>query len=371
MVDDEGGVLSASVPKLHPMNPTIRSLRAGRVADCLFVAVMAGLSGLAPSVHATLFMYEGFNYTAETTLVGQNGGTGWSGAWVQSGSAAAYPNAWIGTGSLGYTDGNGNTLLTSGNRGIATGDGTATGLNTGGSTGNAQPLRQFDLSVLPNNVAIGSNGVATTWISFLAARTDAPFISSNGSNYVHGRAAGVQLFNRSTAAGGGTEILTIGRASQNSETTIGDLPDDTWSLYNAGNANATKATANSFTSTSFILIRIDHDATPNASANPDTAYMWINPGLTLQPDISTAAATISANFVAPGGTIDATKDYTFDAIRLFGGSRNAQVGYGQLEVDEIRVADSFADVAPVPEPGSVALALLGGAALLTLRRRAR
>lgn len=314
-------------------------------------------------------MYEGFDYTAETTLVGQNGGTGWNGAWVQSGAATAYPNSWVGTGSLSYTDGLGNTLLTSGNRGIATGDGTATGLNTGGSTGNSQPLRRFDFSVLPNSVALGSNGVATTWISYLAVRTDAEFIASNGSNYVHGRAAGLQLFNRSTAAGGGTEILAAGRASQNGETTIGDLPDDTWGIYNAGNANATKATTDSFTSTSFIVIRVDHTATVDAVGSPDTAYIWINPGLSFEPNIATADATITADFVAAGGMISADRDYAFDAIRLFGGSRNATVGYGQLDIDEIRIADTFADVAPVPEPTAAALGLLGGAALLWARRR--
>ena len=328
-----------------------------------FATVAASLFAVAHHADANLLFYEGFDYTANQTLLGNNGGIGFSTAWQTNSTALG--NAWVNAGSFGYTDSYGNVLLTTGNRGMITGDGTATGSNTGGSTGNGQAVRQLDYTGLPGAVGLGSNGVATTWISFVAQRTDAAFIASNGSNYLHGRAGSFQLFSGVTAAGtAGQENLSVGRASQNSETTIGDLPDDTWAIFNAGNANGQKASTLSFLNPTFILMRIDHVGTVATTAgNADTAYIWYNlPDISVEPLIGTADATITSSEFA------STRDYSISALRLFGGSRNTTVGYGQMDIDEIRGGTGFLDVTPlVPEPATGMI--LGLGALTLIRRR--
>lgn len=253
---------------------------------------------------------------------------------------------------------------------MVTGDGTATGSNTGGNnTANGTAVRQLSYAGLPGGVGLGSNGVSTTWISFIGQRTDPAFIASNGSNYLHGRAGSLQLLSGVAAAGtGGNENLSVGRASQNSETSIGDLPDDSWAIFNAGNANGQKASTLSFLSPTFILMRIDHVGTVATTAgNADTAYIWYNlPDISLEPSIGSANATITSSEFA------STRDYSISALRLFGGSRNTTVGYGQFEVDELRGGTAYGDVAPIvgaPEPGSATLLGLGVLAMLLRRRK--
>jgi hypothetical protein len=332
----------------------------------LAFAVGAALVAQHPAGAASFF-YDGFDYTAGQTFLGQNGGSGFSTPWQTNSTSLG--NAWVYSGSLGYTDQNGHSLVTSGNRGMITGDGTATGSNTGGNVANGQAVRQINYAGLPGGVGLGSNGVSTTWISLVGQRTDAGFIASNGSNYLHGRAGSLQLFSGVNAAGGsGQENLSVGRASQNSETTIGDLPDDTWAIFNSGNANGQKASTLSFLDPTFMLIRIDHIGTVATTAgNADTAYIWYNlADLSVEPGIGTANATITSS------EFTSTRDYSISALRLFGGSRNATVGYGQLDVDELRGGDTFADVTPftiVPEPATGLFIGVGVLAFLLRRRQ--
>lgn len=95
-----------------------------------------------PSAQATLLVYEGFNY-APAPLNGQNGGTGWTGAW---GNASSSGTQIVGSG-LTYTG-----LETSGNA-------TQWNVNTGSAS------RAFDGS---------SSGVSgtTTWFSLLFLPAD-------------------------------------------------------------------------------------------------------------------------------------------------------------------------------------------------------
>lgn len=293
-----------------------------------------------PSAQAAPLAYEGFDYTPGETFLGANGGLGFSQAWQAN--STHVNNALTKAGSLSYTDSFGNTLLTSGGRGFFTGNGTATGDNTGGSTGNAQPFRG-----LTTTRGYGTDP-ATTWVSFLAVRTGNAFAYSDvGGSVSYGRAAGLQFFNTNA------EQLTAGRASQNTETDSG-LPNDTWALYNRGAAAQTVASAHPLTDLVFVTLRIDHLTGANNPGN-DVAYMWLNhDNLTVEPNIGSALQISASQFAS------SDRDYNFNRIRLFGGSDNATVGYGSMEIDEIRIGESFADVAPiVPEPTALAIGGLG------------
>jgi hypothetical protein len=343
----------------------MKHLRSITAIGTAALAISAMLS--QQTANANSLFYEPFDYASGQTLLGQNGGAGFSTPWQTNGTSLG--NAWVNAGSFGYTDSFGNSLVTQGNRGMITGDGTATGSNTGGNVANGQAIRQLSYAGLPGGVGLGSNGVSTTWISFVGQRTDAAFIPPSGSNYLHGRAGSLQLFSGSTAAGtGGQENLSIGRASQNSETTIGNLTDDTWAIFNAGNANGQKASSLSFLNPTFMLMRIDHVGNVSTTAgNADIAYIWYNlPNLSLEPNIASANETItSSEFLS-------TRDYSIGALRLFGGSRNTAVGYGQLDIDELRGGTTFADVTPftsVPEPTVTALAGVSILALILKRRK--
>ena len=71
-----------------------------------------------------------------------------------------------------------------------------------------------------------------------------------------------------------------------------------------------------------------------------------------------------ALYPAVGGVTQTGLDVAFDRFTLarFGSDINASW-------DEIRIGDTFADVAGIPEPSSSALLGLGGLALILRRRK--
>lgn len=299
---------------------------------------------------ASVLAYEPFDYPEGVGLdTSCNGGYGFSQPWQPNlPSGGSLSNQLITAGSLYYVDQNGNRVYGIGNKVHITGDGTVDGDNVGGARANAQPRRAFSFSR-------GSQD-ETTLVAFLAVRTGLPYlyVDGDGNQIYFGRATSVQLFQ-----GTGSERLTIGRASQNSEpTTI--LPKDTWALINRGTASYTKPTTVPLTNVppnstaNFILVRIDHKAGDDRVNAPDTAYIWVNPAdiLTLPP-LSTAMAISLAS--------EGERDYWFDTLRLFAGNYNTTVGYGSADIDEIIVA--------TPEPSVIGLGLAGLAGLVLLRRR--
>lgn len=318
---------------------------------------------------AALLAYEPFDYGAGEALTASavwNGGSGFSQPWQPNlPSGANGYNQIIRAGSLVYVDSLGNQLVSSGNRIHITGDGSDLGDNTGGTRGNAQPRRAFSFSR-------GSN-TETTWVSFLAIWNPVvvtPWWDEPKDEYLYyGRGTSVQLFQ-----GTGSERLTIGTASQNSETgavhpELPLAPNDTFRLVNRGSANYTVASTVPLTNlppnstANFVVIRIDHQAGDDRVNAPDTAYMWLNPVLTSQPDIA------NADVISFAGTAGYERDYWFDTLRLFAGGWNSTVGYGAADVDEVRVGETYWDVAPIPEPSAAVLCILGGLGLLVLRMR--
>jgi hypothetical protein len=346
------------------MNPIVKvTFGAGVAAALLFGS---------QSAKATLFAYEGFDYGVGN-LAGQSGGSGWSAAWAQNGGNVA--NSQVIGSSFSFMDSLGNTLVTSGNRAWMTGDGSATGDNIGGANSSASPLRTL-------TTIRGNSGLTeSTWISFLALRVGNPNPTPGAApnDYLYGRAASVQLFYNATttSTAQGNEQVSIGRGTQSSETVNTALPNDTWAVLQQGNANATVASSLDFYTApaDFILMRIDHvGANTNSPGDADTLRMWINPtDLTVAPNDADAVIAFSSDLFAAAPQ-SVTRDFVFDRIRIFAGNGQTTpsgYSYGSIQLDELRIADTFADVTPyiVPEPAVAALLGFAGLAFVMRFRR--
>jgi hypothetical protein len=280
-------------------------------------------------------------------------------------------NSFVLPGSFTYTDSFGNSVASSGNRALASGDGTATGDNTGGNTGGASPRR-----MLTDYRGTGATP-ETTWLSVIATVTSPahPYTNSLGNVALHGRAVSpLQLFYNSTPGNTsqGNEHFGVGRGTENTAGIDQTHTMDSWGLINRGTAVQEITSDVGFASlpADFLLLRIDHapGIDPTVAGAADTAYLWINPqNLAKEPSLA------KADLVFTPTSVDAAnnRDYVFNIIRLFGGGANSAVGYGSIELDELKIGTEFLDVTlrAIPEPSIFALGLFGGIALLGLRKR--
>lgn len=318
------------------------------------IACAALVWGSATPAHAVLLAYEGFDYDSGSALNGLDGGTGFDGAWGDVLNQGISTTDVIVADSLTYSDTGGNMLLTSGNR----------MLNSGASNtsfiGRALDFRRDDTT--------GS----TTWFSMLGVRLGMPV---RGANFT--------LFDTThaddpvnTPQGGAAEKINIG---ENSNVTF-TLPDgvtteDRWTIRAPQVvANATLAedpppfenTAGPnvrdvysdvlFTDLAMFVMRIDHN---NGAA--DSVTMWMNPELDSTPadedafgyyrpdNLQAAADALGASAYnnEPNGS-----EFSFDLMRLFaGGDQGA--GPGEWQLDELRIGETFTDVAPIAGAGGI------------------
>lgn len=323
-----------------------------------FVVSAAVAIGTSLSSKASLVAYEGFDYTAGNTLFGMNGGSGWGAAWANLGTTASFTasNTLVSSGSFTYTDTYSKQLAVSGNRLFLTGNGPANGIPSS-SLGNVSPNR-----VLTSG--FGTNGSSQViWISFLT-QVNSSGVTYNAPNrgaINSGRAQGLQVFT------GGTEKMLFGRSSQNQEADDPTWPNDTLAINYHGSATFTtnsSISSVSLNSLSLVLVRLDLDG--SSSTYNDKASMWINPSDLSNPTNSAPNATLALSQFTTG--VD--RDLSFNTIRLFAGSSNSIVGWGNIYLDEIRIGtDDPRDVLPlVPEPTSVMLLGLAGLSALLIRR---
>lgn len=326
----------------------------------------AGLCTVAPNAQAALLAYEGFDYNAGLGLQGLNGGYLWTAPW-----GAATANSQIVGGNLVYQDSLGNFALSSGNSLHLTGDGVTDGLPGGLGNSSANPFRRL---------ATRGASPSTTWISFMALRTGTTTTNaySNVNGLVnYGRATSVQLaYNATpTSTTAGNEQLSFGRATANVEPA--GLVNDTWGYFLRGNGALTKSSTdpwntppNASSTADFILVKINHNG-GIATPIDDSMQMWVNPILNNEGLLG--AATLTFNPGDFGGAIpNEERDFAFNAVRLFAGNWNTTVGnYGSMNVDEIKVGETYGDVTflPVPEPSVLALFGLGGLAVVQRLRR--
>lgn len=258
---------------------------------------------------AVLLEYEGFDYTAGTSVAAQNGGTGWTNAWATGGNNVVGTNV---AGSLGYTDVNGLSLQTTGGSLVAG--------NPVATTGSAATPNR----ALNNNLSGGAGTVAgpggTVWISFLYKRL----------NF----ALGTLPFSRQSTFSlfeGSGERVPIG--SPNTSATVSNV----FSVWSTGahNVNAPFQAPNypiTSNTTYFVLMKVVTDGTPTA----DNAYIWVNwTNLVIEPDIATA--TILENEINLS---------SINTLRVQASGQNANGSNSVCQVDEIRVGTTFDDVTP-------------------------
>lgn len=309
-----------------------------RIQTTLHVlALSAALAWLpASNALAQLIAYEGFNYSADTSVGSQSGGYGWGGTWAVITDAAAA----LGTnqaGSLTY-----GTLPTTGGRAVIGKPETTTATT-------AQIQRQ-----LPNTLTNILGGGGSIWISFLYQNLNADQAGLPGY-----RETGLRLMRGSTtnvsgvSGRNGTDMLDIG--SPNTYPTAANF--DRLAVFSGGvyldSGIATPRGANP-ANTVFVVMRIDVD---NTTAT-DTAYTWFNSSLLSQPTTGTALTWTTSDL---GG---------INSLRFQAGNQNANGTNAVWAVDEIRVGLTWADViSPIPEPTILSLAGVAGLALLLWRRR--
>jgi hypothetical protein len=251
---------------------------------------------LATSADAALLVYEPFDYptgtifatdVAVSTVASNTPGIdqGWTEQWRSNGNASVSQTS-VTAGSLSYSVG-GRTLVTKGNKFWTTGNSTSTGdsasnaFTSPGGTASASPYRRIALA---NQRGYSTVDNSVTWISYLGQAANLQTLPFNGVaaeppgviNY--GRAVGgAQLFNSAadntgTNTAAGTEHLSFGRASQDSETSNGNattgttmgLTNDTWGAVVGGTGRGTVASTDTvnhhLTDLVMYLVKITHRA---------------------------------------------------------------------------------------------------------------
>jgi hypothetical protein len=305
------------------------------------LALTVGVSLVAAlPASAQLIAEDSMNYTAGAewvkTGVGFNGGTGWGGTW--SATAAA--------------------LATNSNAGLTYGSLNAPGVGVvvgGGNTATATSLQR----ILPGTLGVlGASGSGTIWMSFLSQN-----LQETTGGLAGFREAKLGLFSgASTNASGVSGVNGSERLAFGTPNTYTAGASDNLSIYNGSTfmSSGVATPRGSATAPVFVLIALLVDNTTAL----DSAYMWVNPSSSLfgdngnSPAFGTAAATFTANDLS-----------AVNALRLQSGGLNGSGTNGWWQADELRVGYSFADVTPVPEPVTFALAGLGGVMFLSLRRR--
>lgn len=262
---------------------------------------------------------------------------GWNGGW----SATAGTNQYMKT-SLTYT--NGSTLFVDGGAARIGGLHPMTGSTTAqqqrqlgmignGGTTNTLGYIAADhggvlwMSFLYKNLVndplqwggvTGTNGYAAAWLGFYSGNT----LSAAGAANVNGSSL--------VAIGGGnTPTINVGQGLQ-----IGDLNGNN-NMLAIDNTAQTTWGPNDLAD--FIVLKLTVDNTAAA----DRVDVWLN------PDLSVALGASTVYYM--------TNISSANAFRLQAGNQNAARTNAVFIVDEIRLGSDYVDVAPVPEPSTIAI----------------
>ncbi len=293
---------------------TFKSRSQGPVFLMIAVAV-AMLCFAGPPARAGQMDYEDFDYSG-TTLNGQNGGTGWNGAWFQTGSSPSEQLSNDGV-SLSYPVGFEAPLATPSTSGSR--------VNTGGLSANASSSR-----LLSQTVDLSVDG--TVRYASALFRKNAP--NGGGVNNDNILLEFVDsLGNRRWGVG------IVGN---------GDLP---WLNANGSTSPSTSVVAGE---TYFMVAKI-----VSSASGMDTAYLKVfGTGYSTEVPLNEPTTWDATQSETTGAVLDRIR------IRIDPGNTSAAAG----EVDEIRIGDTWASVIGVPEPATLLL-LVGGIAAIGVQYR--
>jgi hypothetical protein len=290
----------------------VRRIRVEGLGFGLIAAVAAALLIASPAA-AVLLVHEPFDYPAGQSIVGQNGGLGFTGAWRDE--TVATPGV-IRAGSINYPG-----LPTTGNSLFMT-----------GATGNYSVFRNFNL--IP-----GTNGT-TTWLSFVGERTGAEAAGANP----YPRGVNVSFYSTPGQVARGQalnarEQFAIGNSS--------GAPTNDWAFIGRGQIGTivpatTPPAPYGGAPPAFFVLRIDHKGAANpateSATDSDDIYFWVNPSLVTEPDIATA------NGKRLGTETGALDHGGLDYLRPFIGNTSGSSPFGELWMDELRIGTTYGDV---------------------------
>jgi hypothetical protein len=270
------------------------------------VILMLVLGALAAASQATLYRYEGFDYTADTGLRNQPG-------YTVSGSGGMATNR---AGSLSYTglpDSTGGKVQMYGQRPTAAGN--------------------VNYKIWTNGVPGGATET-NLFASFILNVANVGTIQSN-----------MYIFSLRNAS---AQIMITNNASNPSKYNIGifqQVGKTGWAWDSNG--------GNGYDVNTSYLIAMSYT---NTTATTYNSQVWINPALTATP--GTANLNLSQFYVN-----SLTNMYQF-------GNGNGNPSDGTvIYVDELRVGSTWSDVIPtIPEPATVGMLGLGALVTLLFRR---
>jgi len=276
---------------------------------CRAAILGLGLALSVPSARATLFAYDPFNQAA-----GPMNGTSSSGGTPDAIWPAAGQNYFTPTGTSVIVSGSlSGSVLTQGNHAQLGPEATASIFRSFGTT-------------------FGGAGT-DLWVSFLLNASTAHVSQV------------LSLFN------GSTEELAIGVVSNNQ---FGMSVRTGGATTSTGNpAAATTAVADN--NTHFIAVHLQLNA---GTGNSTFTYFY-------DPSVASYGTAAPSGGLTAAYTGNGSQPFSFDRIRL------GEFSTTTTSFDEVRVADSWADVSPVaaPEPGTASLLALGALGLSRRRRR--
>lgn len=300
------GRSASAVPFGLKKNTMNHSLKITLACTLLGVGFLIG----TPRTHAALLAYDDFAYSAGN-VNGDNGGTGWSSAWVSSASSV-YASVVTGT-ALAYTGG---SISVSGS-------GTALSIIGGGDGA-------------LNRSFVGTGAGSEVFFSFLFQS-----VVGSGDEFFHFYLSNdADRFNS-----GGIGDFNSGAADSRFGARIND-----------GTTDTTVSSSISYVtgSTYFLVGRLSTDGSGGAAGEIDRVELWVNP-------TSLSLGTASA-------TADDAMGLTIADLDVFSSRMVNFAGTDQVLIDELRIGTDIASV--VPEPSAGMLVLLGGLFLLARRRKA-
>lgn len=292
-------------------------------------ATLVVLAALAPSpASAGLILYDGFDYTAPGALTG-NTNVDYSQNWHLSPTGTGAPT--VTSGSLSYP-----------------------GLPA--STGNSVLHNRLQSGLARINIP-GQPYTGTLYFSLIVRLND----------IIPGQTSALGSFLAGFNNGTGTDSTGLA-LDQVGQLYIRKDPNNQATRVQFGAAKNNGGTSTrvwgtpSFAPGDTVFAVVAYTFGPGAG--DDSVSFWLNPVPGTNP-----AATATTSVGDDVGSNAAFSERTANQdIRSFY-VRNNSVQSGNLQVDELRIGTTFASVTPIPEPASIALAALAGAAALVARRR--